>query len=338
MHEIDAEATNAAATAPFRGSAARAEHHAARMPMLAAALRHRLLRPVVPIVAIVSNVVLGPSPLLAADAWDIDDDYAGIAIAEAHWTIAENFPGTKLILDGRYSLGRRTGQPRARACDCGEPLPAAERLRSTFNAHLQWGKGETQLEYGILSYTWKASQRNYAASEEPGFRTLRDTLEWGIVTVSRDDPLGIDSYVELNIARASRTWQLAMPSSPWRFTFGINASAGYAWADSYDETYDDVSNMTIGSWGKGTVSRGRWGMLYIEQRIVNGWTFSSPARGGTVQREARARGGYTNRLRGCLEIEVFAEKRSFNFTDPTLVDLYTKSKRVGVALSCTLSR
>ncbi|HEX7080455.1 MAG TPA: hypothetical protein VF329_05535 [Gammaproteobacteria bacterium] len=276
--------------------------------------------------------------LHAADPWDIGDDYGGVAMAEEHWTIDEAFPGTKVILDGRYSFRRRTGQPRARACDCGEPLPAAERLRNTIGAHLQWGKGETALEYGILSFAWKASQRNYEPSAEGGFRTLRDTLEWGILNVAKDDPLGIDSYVELNVARASRTWQFAVPSSPWRFTLGINASAGYAWADSFDETYDDVSNMTIGSWGKGTVSRGRWGMIYVEQRVVNGWTFSSPSAGGTVQREARARAGYTNRLRGCLDIEVFAEKRSFNFTDPRLTDLYTKSKRVGVALSCALTR
>lgn len=300
--------------------------------MLARPLAELLAQRLLPIVALCA-----PS-LHAADAWDIDDDYGGIAVARAHWTIDEAFPGTKLILSGRYALQRRTGQPRARACDCGEPLPAAERLRHTFFTHLQWGKGELGLEYGILTYTWKASQRNYAPTAEGGFGTLRDTLEWGVVTVSRDDPLGIDSYVELNVARASRTWQLSLPDSPWAFTLGINGSAGYAWADSFDETYEDVSNMTIGSWGKGTVSYRRWGTLYIEQRVVNGWTFSSPARGGTVQREARARAGYTNRLRGCMELEVFAEKRSFNFTDPNLADLYTKSKRVGVELSCMLSR
>lgn len=276
-------------------------------------------------------------PLHAADPWDVNEDYVGLAVAEAHWTIDEAFPGTKVILDGRYSLRRRTGQPRPRDCDCGEPLPAAQRLRHTIGAHLQWGKGESKLEYGILSYTLKASQRDYDASTAGAFRTLRDTLEWGVINIAKDDPLGVDSYVELNVARASRTWQYTVPRSSWRFTIGFNASAGYAWADAFDETYEDVSNMTIGSWGKGTVSRGRWGLLYIEQRIVNGWTFSSPDRGGTVQREARARAGYTNRLRGCLNIEVFAEKRSFNFTDPRLADLYTKSKRVGVELSCTLA-
>jgi hypothetical protein len=37
----------------------------------------------------------------------------------------------------------------------------------------------------------------------------------------------------------------------------------------------------------------------------------------------------------CLSAEVFAEKRSFNFTDLHLTDLYTSSKRVGVEISCT---
>ena len=329
MQGIEREATSPSDDRRLADDAeARRGGDGSRKPSLAPAKPHLVL----PIVALFA-------PLLhAADPWDIDDDFVGIAVADARWTIDEVFPGTKVIVDGRYSLGRRTGQPRARACDCGEPLPAAVRLRNTLDAHLQWGKGETELEYGIVSFTWKASQRNYEPRAEAGFGTLRDTLEWGVLVVSKDDPLGIDSYVELNVARASRTWQLAVPDSPWSFTLGINVSAGYAWADSYDETYEDVSNMTMGSWGKGTVSRGRWGTLYVEQRIVNGWTFSSPARGGTVQREARARGGYTNRLRGCMEIELFVEKRSFNFTDPSLTDLYTKSKRLGVALSCTLSR
>ena len=274
--------------------------------------------------------------LHADDPWDVNADYAGIALAEAHWTIDEAFPGTKVILEGRYSFRRRVGQPRARACDCGEPLPAAQRMTGTIGAHLQWGKGETGLEYGVLTFTWKATQRDFDASA-PGLRTMRDTLEWGVLQVGKDDPLGIDSYTELSIARAARTWRYGVANSPWAFTFGFNGSAGFAWAESTDETFREVSNMVIGSWGKGSVSRGRWGTLYIEQRVVNGWTFSSPARGGTVSREARARAGYTNRLRGCLNLEVFAEKRSFNFTDPQLTDLYTKSKRVGVEISCTLA-
>lgn len=273
------------------------------------------------------------SSLHANDAWDINESNLSIARAEAHWTIDEAFPGTKVILAGRHSLRRGQGTPRVRDCEC-QPFPTPDRMLGSIGAHLQWGKGDTGLEYGVLSFTALASQRDFDVTQTR-FQTLRDTLEWGAVRLGKDDPLGIDSYLELTVVRASRTWGYDVPTSPWRFTWGVNVSTGFAWADSIDETYKDVSNPIIGTWAKGTVSRGRWGTFYLEQRVVNGWTFSSPARGGTVSREARARAGYTNRLRGCLSAEIFAEKRSFNFTDLHLTDLYTSSKRVGLEISCT---
>jgi hypothetical protein len=78
--------------------------------------------------------------------------------------------------------------------------------------------------------------------------------------------------------------------------------------------------------------------VYLEQRVVNGWTFSSPAAGGPVARSAVARFGYFNGPRHrCLKFELFAEKRSFNFADPDAPNLYTKAKRLGVEVSCSLS-
>ncbi len=268
-----------------------------------------------------------------ADAWDVNDNYVGVAATEATWTIAEDFPGTKLILDGRYLLRKGTAQPRERDCDC-EPLPVPDRMLGTIAAHLQWGLGDNGLEYGRLSFGTLAYQREFEAAGAQ-FQPVRDTLEWGIFQVGKDDPLGIDSYVELTVIAAARTWQYRLTdNSPWRFTFGVNVSGGYAWADSVDDTYRDVSNPLLGTWWKGTISRARWGEIYLEQRVINGFTLSSPAAGGTVSREARARFGYRNRLRGCLAVDLFAEKRSFNFTDPALTDLYTKSKRVGVEFGC----
>src|SRR5690606_10055882 len=132
-------------------------------------------------------------------------------------------------------------------------------------------------EYGVLTFTALASQRDFTASGDRGVQTMRDTLEWGILRAGKDDPLGIDSYVELNVARASRAWVHQRATSPWRFTFAISLSGGFAWADSVDETYRDVSNMTIGTSGRGLISRGRWGAFYVEQKVVNGWTFSSPS-------------------------------------------------------------
>lgn len=275
---------------------------------------------------------LDPRDSHAVDPWNLDISYVGGARAEARWTVAEEFPGTKLILNARHSLRTETSQPSERACDCGPPS-TRRKIRGTIGTHLQWGKGELGLEYGVLTLTWRATQRDYVPVEG-SLQADRDTLEWGVLRLGKDDPLGIDSYAELTLARGSRTWAYSLRNSPWKFSFGFSFSAGYAWAESTEELFRDVSNMIIGTWGKGTVSRGRWGAMYIEQRVANGWAFSSPARAGTVSREAVARFGYTTSLRGCLDVELFAEKRSFNFTDPILVDLYTKSKRIGVELNC----
>ncbi len=283
--------------------------------------------------AAILSAALLTSTAGAVDLWDLEESYGGLTIADAHWTVAEQFPGRKLILDGRYTLRRRPGAaPVVRGCDCG-PTTAPERLIGTLGAQLQWGNGDTDLEYGVLSFTAWASQRDFDAPAE-GFVVLRDTVEWGVLRLSQDEPLGIDSYSELTVARGARTWGYHAPNSPWRFTVGVNVSGGFAWADSTDESFQDVSNLIAGTWVRGTVSRGAWGSIYLEQRVVNGWTFSSPARGGSVSREARARVGYMRSMPRCLNLEVFAEKRSFNFADPDGANLYTKSKRVGVQLAC----
>ncbi|HEY8521526.1 MAG TPA: hypothetical protein VIN61_15740 [Gammaproteobacteria bacterium] len=268
------------------------------------------------------------------DYWDIDDDFGAVSIADEHWTVDEAFPGRKLILDGRYALRRRTREPSAAACECASLQGPTERMTGVFGAHVQWGSGDTDVEYGVLSFAALASQRDFDASAD-GFRPLRDTVEWIAVRLAQDEPLGIDSYSELTVARVARTWGYHAAGSPWRFTLGVSVSGGFAWADSTDETFRDVSNLIAGTWVQGSVSRDRWGRVYLEQRIVNGWTFSSPARGGSVSREAVARFGYERDLPRCMSLEVFAEKRSFNFADPDRANLYTKAKRVGVQLACT---
>ena len=274
----------------------------------------------------------------AEDPWDISEDFVAGAVADEDWTVDENFfPGTKLIISGRYSVSREERPGRPPACAC-EPLPPAERLLGTIGGHLQWDAGGSDIEFASLSVTaWSLDQALDTSRER--LEPLRDTLEIGIVQVGKDEPLGMESYIEVDAARAARTWVIEQPDSPWRYTVGVTISGGFAWAESTDPAYEDVSNLTLGTWAKGTVSRDRWGTLYLEQRVVNGWTFSSPARGGPVARSAVARAGYFNRLAGrCLTFELFAEKRSFNFADPDAPNLYTKAKRVGVEISCSLSQ
>jgi hypothetical protein len=208
----------------------------------------------------------------------------------------------------------------------------------TIGGHLQWDAGGSDVEFASLFVAAWSLDRELDTSQER-LEPLRDTLEVGVVQIGKDEPLGMESYIELDAARAARTWVIEKPASRWRYTVGVSISGGFAWAESTDPIYADISNLTLGTWAKGTVSHGRWGTMYLEQRVVNGWTFSSPAAGGPVARSAAARFGYFNRLANrCLTFELFAEKRSFNFADPAAPNLYTKAKRVGVEISCSLSQ
>lgn len=65
--------------------------------------------------------------------------------------------------------------------------------------------------------------------------------------------------------------------------------------------------------------------IYMTQRAVNGFSFSSPARGHPSVREARARLGYFKQLNRHLLLDVLIEKRSFYFVEAGLPSLYTKS-------------
>jgi hypothetical protein len=288
---------------------------------------------IVPLHALLT-AALFMSPLYAADIWDVGEDFWSAAVFDENWTVDEDFPGTKLMFGGRYVLRRSQGQPRTPKCPC-EPLPAPELLVGTLAGQLQFGAGESDIEYGFVSLTPWAWRRDVAHGD--GVRVPpRETLELGVIMVSKDEPLGVEFYSELTAARIARTWTFQRPASPWRYSLGANLSGGYAWAESTDENYRDVSNLTAGTWARGTIGRDKWGTIYVEQRVVNGWTFSSPDHGGVVSRSAAFRFGYTNRpFEGCFGIELFSEKRSFNFADPDGPNLYTKARRFGVELSCS---
>ena len=269
----------------------------------------------------------------AADSWNFDQNYVSVSVAEADWTIDEVFPGTKVIAEGRYSFYRGMADPvETDDCEC-EPLPTPRKTMGTIKAHLQWGEGETGLEYGRLSATYLGYVRTYDRVRGE-FSRLRDTLRWGEIQIGKDDPLGIEDYYEFTLVDGSRTWQWQPKKSDFLFTVGLNGFFGYAWATSTNEIYADVSNPIIGSALKMSVNREGWGGLFVEQRVVNGFTLSSPSAGDSTSREARFRAGYINDLPGCLSFELYVEKRSFNFSDHRLDDLYTKSRRTGALLGC----
>ena len=271
-------------------------------------------------------------PVTATDSWDLDTNFAGLAIADADWTIDKVFPGTKIIFDGRYSIKRDTLEGPTED-DCCRPQEPAKRMIAIIDAHLQWGEGETGLEYAIVAVTPWAFQRNTPASE--GFNPVRDTMEFGVVQGGFDDPLGIDSYAEITIVRAGRTWGFkTRDESPWTFTVGAKVSLGWAWAESIVDVYKDVSNAIAGMYVNLAIEHERFGKLYTDDRVVPGFTLGSPATNASTSREARIRFGYFNNFYRCMTVDLFVEKRSFNFADPVLPDLYTKSKRSGVEIGC----
>jgi len=80
------------------------------------------------------------APSFATDPWDVNENFLSFAVADAHWTIDEVFPGTKLIVEGQYSIRRGPGEPPERDCDC-DLATTPDRMVGTIAAHLQWGEG-----------------------------------------------------------------------------------------------------------------------------------------------------------------------------------------------------
>jgi len=272
---------------------------------------------------------------VAAPYWDLSKDFVGVAIADADWTIDESFRGTKMIFDGRYTLKRdQVSNPAGglvRARDNSEP---SDRLIGVIDAQLQWGTSGTGLEYAVISAAPIAFEKFYAPTT--GFSVAHDTWEWGVVRAGFDDPLGIDSYAEIDFVRASRTWAYKRSAqSSWTIEYGVKGAVGLAFAESVDPDYADVSNPIYGVYAQLRFKHDRYGEIYTDDRVVTGFTFGSPATNSSTSREARIRFGYLNQFYRCLTADVFFEKRSFNFADPVLPDLYTKSKRIGAQLGCS---
>ena len=273
-----------------------------------------------------------PNPMEGLDSWNIDENYWGAAIAREDWTVNNDYPGTKLALSGRYSLYREEEDPLVSDCDCSPPPPAPIRLIGTVSGQAQAGDDDLERIYvGVSTIAW---QRNFPA-EQLGWEPLRDTLDLGAGLVGRDDALGINSYTEITLARAGRTWGWMPESRKFLVMAGVGLSTGYAWAESTRPEYADVSNPIIGSWTTLGIAWPDWGNLYVEQHVINGFSFSSPSARDSTSREAIFRAGFIKKLPACMSLELFADKRSFTFSDFNLQDLYTKARRIGVELGCS---
>lgn len=260
-----------------------------------------------------------------ADNWDLGQDAVSLGIADVDWTVSPDFHGTKLLLGGRYSFAREA----ATAFD----QPDAEILRYRFDlSDFQYGDSSTDLEYAVLGFTYWTFQKMADTRTAGSFRTDRTQLEMLQLNASLDDNLGVDYYVEFNAGKIGRFWSYRhADNSPFSFTFGLNASLGWAWASSLDARYADVSNPTMGLWNVFIFGHDRWGQFYIDSRVISGYTFGEPKQ--TLSREANARFGIRRDFSDNIALDFFGEKRSFHFAAFDIPDLYTKARRIALELT-----
>ena len=258
-----------------------------------------------------------------ADNWDLGQDSLVLGIGDVDWTVSPDFHGTKLLLGGHYVIKREAATKFNQ--------PEADILKYRLDAHLQVGDSSTDLEYAVLGFTYWTYQNKKDFETEGNFNTVRDQIELGQFKASFDDSLGVDYYYELNAGRVGRFWAYKhSDSSPFKFTFGLNGSLGWAWASSKDPRYADVSNPTLGLWNVLIFEHERWGQFYIDSRVVSGYTFGEPK--STTSREANARFGIRKDFSNNLALDIFGEKRSFHYAAFDIPDLYTKARRIAVEL------
>lgn len=264
--------------------------------------------------------------------WNISENSAAIGFADEGWTVdiwtadKPKYQGEKLLLDGHYVIKRSSSETET-------PGIGREDLKFVLDADLQWNFDASEFDVAKLTFTPWATEWEHERETKRGFRVTRDQLEWAALQFGYDDPLGVDSYSELTAVRGGRTWSYTRTDdSDFRFYFGAKVSLGWAWAESVNPLYE-VSNPFAGFGMTLGVEHEKFGLLYADNRVVSGLTLGSPT-GETTSREARIRFGYMKKFYKCMTVDVFFEKRSFDFLDSELPDFYRKAKRFGAELSC----
>jgi hypothetical protein len=260
-----------------------------------------------------------------ADNWDLGQNSLTVGIGDVDWTIDPKFHGTKLLLGGRYVFSREAAT--------AYKEPDAEILKYRIDLQdFQYGDSETDLEYVVAGFTYWTYQKKIDVISAKSFHNVRDQLELLQLNASFDDNLGVDYYYELNAGKIGRFWAYKWSdSSPFKITFGLNGSLGWAWASSRDPRYADVSNPTMGIWNLLILEHERWGQFYVDSRVISGYTFGEPK--STTSREANARFGLRRDFGDNLALNFFGEKRSFHYAAFDIPDLYTKARRIALELT-----
>lgn len=271
---------------------------------------------------------------LVAHTWDFRDVSLGASLAyEGKTSNDAKFEGTKLFIDGQYVFKSKAGETSDRRQCCAMPS-RPEYFYGLLDAQLRWGFDGTGLERVYLDFTPWAILWEPSIENSNNLRATSDLLQLGAVRYIADDPLEVDYYLELSLFRAGRTgiysWSKA---SPFAITGGVEASTGWAWAESQDSTYSTVSNPFAGIFFTLALEHDKWGNIYMNNEFVNGFSFSNPSRGHPTVREAHVKFGYITQMFRDITLDIFFEKKSFYFDEGGLPGLYRMSRAGGIELS-----
>ena len=269
-----------------------------------------------------------------ADIWDVREKSLGAALAyEGKTNDDARYEGTKLFIDGRYFFNNEAGETSDRRKCCTLPSQP-EYYYGLVDAQLRFGFEDTGLEFAMLDFTPWATVYKPSIESSENLRATSDLVRLGAIRYISDDPLDVDYYLELSVFRAGRNgiyqWNR---ESPHAFTGGVQLWAGWAWSETNVAGYSEVSNPFVGINFNLAWEHASWGSLYMENRFVNGFSFSNPSRGHPMVREARVAFGYLKELSDRIALDIIFEKKSFYFDEGGLPGLYRMSRAAAVDLS-----
>ena len=277
-------------------------------------------------------VLFHASPVVA-EIWDVHEKSLGAAIAYEDKATDPKFDGTKLFLDGRYFFKNKRGETSDRRKCCAMPSQP-EHFYGLVDAQLRFGFEGTGLEYVMIDFAPWATFYEPSIESTKNLRATSDLVKLGALRFISDDPLEVDSYLELSLFRAGRNgiyqWNRESPAA---ITGGVQLLTGWSWAETKIAGYSTVSNPFVGIVFNLAWEHDRWGSIYMDNRFVNGFSFSNPSRGHPTVREARVAFGYLKQLTDSLALDIIFEKKSFYFDEGGLPGLYTMSRSIAADLS-----
>lgn len=271
--------------------------------------------------------------------WNFMQDEISLALAsEGKMPNEQDYEGAKLFVTGQWLLDKDVREISADRMCCSRPAKPTLMI-GQLDAAVHIGLEGSGLEYFAAEAIPWAMLWEPGQDKGPGWYAAGDLLQLLSLRYVQDEPLEVDEFLELALARAGRLLRFeGRPGSPHSASFGFLAATGWTWAETEVAGYSDVSNPWAGVYFDLTYDHERLGGLYGTARFVNGFSFSNPSRGHPTVREAFVGAGYRRTLNEHLRLRIYWEKRSFYFDEGDLPSLYSWVRTYAAAVSYHFGR